>query len=400
MGKERLMGLAMAGLDYSTAPVEIREQLRFAGEAAEEADRQIAAMEGVEGAVILSTCNRTELYMMGGGEPLTYLCRAAGVHPSFFRDAARTRRGEDGARHLMEVACGLKSQMLGEDQIVSQVKTAIALAREAGSTCAVLETLFRDAVSCGKAARAGGRLACRPVSAAHEAVERIRERLGELRGKRALVIGNGEMGRLAASLLRDAGCAVTVTLRTYRRGGTVVPAGCAAAPYEHRYAAMEGMDFLVSATASPHYTVTAEPFAAVRNPPGLLVDLALPRDIQPDIPSNIQPNIPPDLSSGKTTITIWNLDDLGSGGGADEAALARTRRLVEEWLERFYQWYKYRECLPAWEEIKQAVLERVGSLPTEDAVRKTVDLLAGGIKGGFTPESLAACAAGIRARTR
>lgn len=98
-------------------------------------------------------------------------------------------------------------------------------------------------------------------------MERLARDAGGLEGKRALVIGNGEMGRLSAALLHRLGCAVTVTLRTYRHGETVVPAGCAVAPYEERYAAMKGVDLLLSATTSPHYTISARELAAVEDHP-------------------------------------------------------------------------------------------------------------------------------------
>lgn len=171
-------------------------------------------------------------------------------------------------RHLMEVASGLRSRIWGEDQIISQVKDAIALAREAGCTDGVLETLFRSAISAGKEVKTEVRLTAVPTSAASMAVELLAAKLGDLAGKKALVIGNGEMGRLSASLLQQAGCEVWVTLRTYRHGETIVPPGCGVVPYEERFHHMEGCDFLISATTSPHYTVTAAPIGRPFFPAG------------------------------------------------------------------------------------------------------------------------------------
>lgn len=383
------MRLAMSGLDYGLAPISLRERLSFTKSAVEEMDRRLAAVPGVSGAVLLSTCNRTELYLSCGGEeepdPGALLCQAALLPYDSFSRAFVTRRGEDCVRHLMEVACGLRSQILGEDQILTQVKTALAAAREAEASDSVLETLFRIAASCGKTAKTGGRLTSLPASAAHQAVEALRSRMGSLEGKRAMVIGNGEMGRLSAKLLRDAGCAVTVTLRSYRHGETVVPSRCMVAPYEERYAAMEGMDLVVSATTSPHYTVMQEPFRAIKDPPKVLIDLAIPRDIQPE------------LASG---VTLLNVDDLHQTAGADAAALERVERVVAEHMERFRQWNNYRESLPVLDEVKSAVLDRVRDMDTEDAVCKAIDLLVGGMKEGVSPEALSLCAAKIRAHTR
>ena len=395
------MYLTMSGLDYSAASIALREQLSFTKSGVVDMDRMIAEDPRLRGVVLLSTCNRTEIYLSyaGGSAPDAgeVLCRAAGADYAKFAGAFLRRSGEDCIRHVMEVACGLRSQILGEDQILSQVKTAITLAREAGSADGVLETLFRTAAACGKAVKTGGRLTGLPASAAHQAVKALREKLGSLEGRRALVIGNGEMGRLAASLLRDAGCDVTVTLRSYHHGETVVPAGCAVAPYDDRYAAMEGVDLLVSATTSPHYTVMLKPFTDIENPPKFLVDLAIPRDIQPE------------LGDQAPGVVLLNVDDLSQRTGADARELARVHGTIQEYMERFYQWNNYRESLPALEELKAALRQRMGVYVETDmdageaaalTIDKVVDLLAGGMTDGFTPDAVQACTAKIRAHTR
>ncbi len=385
------MALAMSGLDYDRAPVALRERLSFTKNAVADLDRALAGRPGVEGAVLLSTCNRTEVYLSGGVEALepgALLCQAAGADYALFAPAMVTRRGEDCVRHLMEVSCGLRSQILGEDQILTQVKTALTLSREAGAADGVLETLFRTAAACGKAGKSAGRLSAVGSSAAHQAAEALERALGPLTGKRVLVIGNGEMGRLAASLLREAGCAVTVTLRSYRHGETIVPAGCAVAAYEERYGAMEQAEAVVSATVSPHYTVAAAPFGALKTKPRVLVDLAIPRDIQPEIGGEFP------------GVVLWNIDDLRPQGEADSEALWRVRGTVEAHMERFRQWSVYRESLPALEEVKAAVLQRVRGLEAEEAAVRAVELLAGGLKAPLTQEALRECAAKIRAHAR
>ena len=261
------MNIRMAGLDWHV-PIQLREQLSFPRGRVVELNRLIRDNPEVEGCALLSTCNRTELYLSCAEgtepDPAGLLCAAAGVDDAAFADFFTTCTGEAAARRLMEVAGGLRSQIWGEDQILTQVKGAISAAREAGTADGVLETLFRSAAAAGKALKTRVRLTGVPRSAAQSAVERLARETGGLSGKRALVIGNGEMGRLAASLLVEAGCAVTITLRSYHHGETVVPAGCAVAPYEKRYEAMEGMDLLISATASPHYTLSAGELSAER----------------------------------------------------------------------------------------------------------------------------------------
>lgn len=390
--------LCMSGLDFRQAPVALRERLSFTRSGVMEMNRRIRCFSGVDGVVLLSTCNRTELYLSCGEEqnPGMLLCQAAGADFEDFSGSFISRQGENCVRHLLEVACGLQSQILGEDQILTQVKTAIALAREAETADANLETLFRTAAECGKAAKSSGRLTRLNASAAHQAVKAAQERLGCLLGRKALVIGNGEMGKLSASLLHSAGCDVTVTLRTYRHGETVIPAGCRAADYDERYHVMEGFDLVLSATTSPHYTLDLERFSGVERKPGLLVDLAIPRDIQPEI-GQIE------------GVSLLNMDQLGQTDGADEEQLRRIRELIGKYLEQYRQWSDYRASIPARQEVKEAVWERVRCYITPEmdsseaariAAEKTVELLAGGFKEYLEPESWLSCAEKIRAHTR
>ena len=386
------MRIIMSGLDYQKAPIGLREQLSFTKTQVGDLTERIAGTEGVLGCVLISTCNRTELYLSCApecpAEPDQLLCRAVGLPHAPFAGAFVTRRDQEAVRHLMEVAGGLQSQIWGEDQILSQVKTAITIARARGAADPVLETLFRTAVSAGKAIKTKVRLTGVATSAAARAVE--------VRGRRALVIGNGEMGRLSAALLHEAGCAVTVTLRTYRHGETVVPAGCAVTPYEDRFAAMEGMDILLSATTSPHYTVSAEQMSMLKTRPGRVVDLAMPRDVDPavgDIPG----------------VTLYNVDTLGAEQHRGELPQAVTDILADH-MARFYEWNNYRSCLPAIEALKEAIAQRVLTYPeleedleaeelVELAVGRAVDLLTGGLKEHIRPEDLERCVGKIRVHT-
>lgn len=395
------MRLVMSGLDYNLAPISLREPLSFTRTQAGEVLRRIyQENDGVSGCVLISTCNRTELYLAteAGADPRPdeLLCRAVHLDYEPFAGAFVIRRGGEAARHLMEVAGGLKSQIWGEDQIVTQVKAAILLAREMHTADPVLETLFRNAVSAGKEMKTKVRLRGVSASAAERAVNVLRAAAGSLDGLRALVIGNGEMGRLAATLLGDAGCAVSVTLRTYRHGETIVPPGCGVVAYDDRAAAMDGMDIVLSATTSPHYTVTAEQVAALKKPPAFVVDLAMPRDVQPAV-------------GELAGVTLFNVDTLG----------AETRRsnippevtdILDDYMARFYDWLNYRKCLPAIEDLKDAITDRVLTYPemedgleqdklVELAVGRAVDLMTGGLKEKFTPEDLVRCVEKIKVHT-
>lgn len=392
------MHIIMAGLDHSLASVALREKFSFTKTAVADAVAEFARKPGVQGAVLLSTCNRTELYLSLEDDqnvtPDRLLCTAAG-HP-YEGYAFVIREDEEAVRHLMEVASGLRSRILGEDQILSQVKTAAEISRQAQACDSALATLFRTAVTCGKQVKTNGHLTGVATSAAHMAVKAAQARLGSLSGKKGLVIGNGEMGRLAAGLLRDAGCTVSVTLRSYHHGETVVPAGCSVISYDDRYQAMSGMDLVISATTSPHHTIYRQDFLNIPNAPRLLIDLAIPRDIEP--------------STGELPgITLLNVDDLGENLRADAEAIQQAQETISEYMERFHQWRVYRESLPALEEVKAALRQRIAAYLDADmdagqaadvTIDKVVDLLAGGMTDGFTTQALQICTAKIRSHTR
>ena len=393
------MAVYLSTLEHSRVPIQVREILSFTRTVTQTLTGKAALVPGVSGCVLLSTCNRTELYVSAEEEidPGRLLCAAAQVDYAPFADAFYTCSGQKAVRHLLEVAAGLRSRIWGEDQIIAQVKDAIVLARSVHAADPVLETLFRTAAAAGKEVRSRARMTALPTSAASRAVELLAEHAGTLAGKKAMVIGNGAMGRLAASLLRDRGCQVTVTLRTYRHGQTVIPAGCGVAPYEERYSAMEGMDLLLSATTSPHYTVTAREIEGLAHPPAWMVDLAIPRDIQPEI-------------GERDGVTLFNVDDLQDCGPKREMPPA-VKEILDRHEEQFYRWLNYKDCLPALEELKQAVTERVCTTReledemdpaelVELAVGRTVDLLAGGLSEQFTAQLLEQCSKKIRAHTK
>ncbi|WP_418984037.1 glutamyl-tRNA reductase [Agathobaculum sp.] len=390
------MKLCMAGIDAS-APFEEREKLSLVRGQVQAMLPRIAEQTGCA-AVLLATCSRTELYLHAEGEralpdPAEALCRAAGVAASAF---VTRREGADAVRHLMHVAAGMQSQIFGDDQIVSQVKDAVALAREAKTTDAVLDTLFRRAVTAGKRVRTETRLTGVPASAAEVGVRRAERFFGSLAGRRAVVIGNGEMGRLAARALVRAGSEVTVTLRTYRHGETLVPQGCGTVPYARRLDAIEGADLVVSATTSPHFTLTAAQMQTLLCPPRLLLDLAMPRDIE-------------STAAGAQT-ALFNLDDLGDLGDADDTSRETAECILDEETREFFAWLNYRAALPLIAKIKSAAIERVRHMRDDDAlaaegdaetlaelaVSRAVELVLGGMKEKVNVQSMKDCLEHIR----
>lgn len=319
------MNLSMSGIDWTRASVSLREQASLPPERLAEIMRAIAGAPGLEGCVILSTCNRTEVYIDAAGAadpPWRLFLRETGL--SIPESAFVTHAGEDAARHLLEVAGGLHSRIFGDDQILSQVRLAMDRAVEAGAGSALLNMLFRTAVTVGKRIKTQVRFTSTTNSAAAAAVRA----LGNLAGKSALVVGNGEIARLAAGLLLSRGARVTMTLRTYRHGENQIPDGCETVAYAERIAAAEGKDILLSATASPHLTVTAQQFLQLRTPPRAVVDLAVPRDIDPEIRGLVP--------------SFWDVDDLGGVEAAAPEQLEQARSLVEEGVREVLRWRERR----------------------------------------------------------
>ncbi len=396
------MDLCMTGIDFVHAPLEKRERVSLVRGQVQALMPCIAAQKGVQGCVLLATCNRTELYLHGAEDakldPLAVLAEAAGFDAAEYRGCSITRTGEDAVHHLMQVAAGLESQIFGDDQIVSQVKGAVALAREAKTVDAVLDTLFRRAVTAGKRVRTETRLTGVPASAAEVGARRAKDFFGSLEGKRAVVIGNGEMGRLAASTLRAQGGTrshcdpAQLPPRRDRRARRVRYLAD-----DTRCEVLDGADLAVSATTSPHFTLTAEQVAAMQSPPRLLLDLAMPRDIEQAVGED-------------SRVTLLNLDDLGDLGDHNAEAREVAMRILGEEEQAFYEWYGYRQALPLIAAVKDEALTRLhydhaysglhedGDLDglAELAVNKTVDLLLGGMKELVDAEHLAACLAHMR----
>lgn len=374
-----ILNLWMAGLDHESAAIAQREKLSFVEGQVAALDAAIKEDESVSGCVLLSTCNRTELYIsaLDGAtiDPSVILYRAAGLKEM---PAMQIRRGQEAARHLMEVAGGLRSQIVGEDQIGTQVKRALEIARKAKSTDGVLETLFRYAVTAGKEIRTQVKLISVPRSAAAMGVALAEQMLGGLAGCRAVVIGNGEMGRLACGELTARGAQVTVTLRSYRHGETVVPRGCKTIDYENRMHAIAQAQLVISATTSPHYTVTADQLSALPSCPRLMIDLALPRDIEPQ--------------AGELTI-LKNMDDLGKFSEEGTQEREKAEEIIDRQMNRFLEWLHYRDALPLIEQLSQTAFQRVYTGEGDEdlirtAVEKTIDMMLGGMKEAVTPQLL------------
>lgn len=286
------MSIFMIGIDHNMAPVDVRAQFAFTRKNTGEALRRLKEEAGICGCIILSTCNRLELWVSTADEEkpdlYQWLCSLKGVQGEQYQKYFTSRENEEAVEHLFYLTSGLKSQILGEDQILTQVKEALSMSRDEFTTDSVLEVLFRMAVTAGKKIKTEVPFSHGNPSVIHQAIRFLEEGGYHVRNKVCMVIGNGEMGKMAAQTLREAGADVTVTIRQYRSGVVSIPVGCSRINYGERMDYLPECDLVVSATASPNYTLTEELFEDVRvERPMILIDLAVPRDIDPEIRKKI-----------------------------------------------------------------------------------------------------------------
>lgn len=334
------MSVQMIGMDHSLAGIEVREKFSFTKKQAGELMEKWKGCPGVYGIVLLSTCNRVEIYVNSEKEDLDLcgmLCEEKWADRAEYGSLFCVREGAEAVRHLFEMTAGLCSMIIGEDQILTQVKDALSFAREKYMADKVLEVLFRRAVTTAKEIKAGGFLHRADLSAAGEAIAGLKKKNMALEGKECLVIGNGIMGRLTAQTLLGEGAKVTVTVRQYHRGIVDIPEGAVRIDYGKRYEILPECDYVFSATSSPNVTLTRDALerCGLRKEQ-VYVDLAVPRDIDPSVRE-------------LDYVTLYDLDDFSRQEISEEMrqGMEHALRMAEQGAEDFQSWYECRELVPA-----------------------------------------------------
>jgi glutamyl-tRNA reductase len=353
------------GMSHKTAPLALRERIALPEGRAASVLREIVRHGEIYEAVAISTCNRTEIYLVTGdpveaeSAALSCLSRQADIRPTELMGAIYALRDEDAVRHLFEVAAGLDSMIVGEAEVQGQVKRAYELALVEGATGPISNRLFRDALAAGKRARTETAISRAQTSVSSVAVELARQTLGELEERTVLVIGAGENGELAARALHERGVeTVFVANRRYDRAiGLAQRFGGTAVRFEDMLPKLIETDIVVSATASPHQIVGREELAEVMSQrdgrPLLLIDIAVPRDIDPEVRE-------------VAGATLYDMDDLqrqvSRNMGSREAEARRARAIVVEEVERFAQWRASLDVVPtiaALRERGDAIVQQV-----------------------------------------
>jgi glutamyl-tRNA reductase len=290
-----MSGLLALGISYKTAPLDLREQCALTEGRAAGVVRGLLEFESVTEAAALSTCNRTELYLVTD-DPVTaetdvlgQLAHASGVRLTELLEPLYSLRGMEAASHLYRVTAGLDSQIVGEAEIQGQVKRAYELALVEGATGPILNRMFRGALAAGKRARTETAVGQKGVSIPSVAVELAQRNLGDLSARRVLLIGAGETSELTARALAARGSdAVFIANRGYNRAISLAQRfGGQAVRIDELPNQLSSADIVVSATNSPHHLIELSELALIMGErdgrPLLLIDLAVPRDIDPEI---------------------------------------------------------------------------------------------------------------------
>jgi glutamyl-tRNA reductase len=362
------MKLLITGVSHKTAPVEVRECLAFREEALPAALADLKSRPGVEEAVILSTCNRVEIALTTGdsSDPQAIVdsfladhksVTGATIGPHLYR-----HEGRDAIHHLFRVAASLDSMVVGEPQILGQLKAAYAAAKDAGALAGWLDNLLSKSFNVAKRVRSVTGIGQMAVSVSYAAVELARKIFGSLNNRTVMIVGAGKMSELAARHLRRSGCShVFVTNRTHERAVEMAKL-FQGTPVEYaRFTAMlPEVDILIASSGAPHYILHKEEMqrviAARRNRPVFLIDIAVPRNIEPTVN---------DLDN----VFLYDIDDLQEVVNANlrermkEADHAES--MVEEEVERTMARLKVAEVAPLivslqeqWEQVRKSEIEK------------------------------------------
>ncbi len=349
MTAEATLDFLCVGLNHETSPLEIRDALVLSEAEVERAIHVLRDRGGAEEALILSTCNRTEIYARGA--TVTDL-------PLFVNDLLREIKGmdlgarghrlyayrePDSVRHLFRVASGLNSQVLGEPQIVGQVKDALTVAARSGGSGPVIERLQDFALRCAKRARTETGIGRGPVSSVYAGVNLASKVLGNLAEKRVLLVGSGEMAGLAMCHFMDSGVRhVTIAARNRERAESMAVRGSArVVSLEALPVVLPGADIVVCATAAPGFILFEAMVRAAmkirKNRPLLLLDLAVPRDIEPSAAR--LPNVFLHDLDALAAIVAQSLEQR-------RAEIPKVEAIVDEEVRRFMRWYRSLELKP------------------------------------------------------
>jgi glutamyl-tRNA reductase len=378
------MQLLLVGISHRTAPVELRERIDFQARGVADALRSLAGRGSTREAVVVSTCNRAELYVACDEAATTrqdlvrFVSDFNGVDAADIAPHVYDVADLEVARHLFRVAAGLDSLVMGEPQILGQVKDAHTVAADVHTSGPVLNRLFHASFAVGKRVRTETGLGSGAVSVSYAAVALARKIFGDLGGRSVAVVGAGEMGKLTALHMKSQAVKhVTIVSRTLAHAARTAEAigGASAAPWEELDSVLGASDIVITATGAARPILSKAHIEAImrprRNRPLFIIDIAMPRDVEAEAGEIEQ-------------VFLYNIDDLQATVRENLARRAsevtRAESIVSEEVEKFGSWFRSRGAIPTvvalrerFDAIRRSELERLdfklSALPPEARAR-------------------------------
>ena len=384
------MSIVVIGINHRTSPVNLLEKMTIADSAMPKALHSLSVRDDIREVVVLSTCNRTEVYAVaerfhGAYDDIRdFFCETSGLTSDEVTPHLFSQHDEAAISHLFEVAAGLDSAVLGEVEVIGQVRDAWERAMSEGVSRSSLNLLFRYALEVGKRARTETGISRSTASVSHAAVEMAHDILGTLEGKHVLVVGAGEMGEgVATALSREGAGSVAVINRTASRGEALADkVGARLSQFDNLETEVSAADVIVSCTGSGSAVLTASMVRTARkgiDSPLLIVDIALPRDVDPAV-GNID---------GVTLRDLDHLKEWANRGLEKRAAeVDQVRSIVGEETERFVLEQAQRQAAPLISQLREAVdairtaeIERLAGRMVDftEEQRETVETITRGI---------------------
>lgn len=328
------MQIKMIGIDHIKASLQYREKVAFSNTRIIEFLNILKKEENILSCVVLSTCNRTEIWVSYKENLINeidyILCKFKNINLDEYKKYFVYRKDKEAVEHLFMVTSGLKSKILGEEQIITQVKNAVELSRENDFLDTKLDVLFRNAITASKKIKTQIKFSKASFSVIDSVINKLQSLNIYIKNKNCLVIGNGEMGRLASEVFIKNGANVTMTLRQHHKGNVVIPVGVNIINFSERVKVLPQFDIIVSTTSTNRYMLQYEEVSKIMlKEKVFFIDLAVPRDIDEKIFSI-------------KGVNGFNIDDfeieeneLDNINGSIEKA----KIILNYYVENFYKWY-------------------------------------------------------------
>ncbi len=369
------MHITICGLSHKTAPIEIREKVSLEN-TLDEAVRELLDKSAINELVVISTCNRTEIYSVlqdldkGKDQVIDFLCEKSGIKRNKLEPLIYFYEDKKAIRHLFEVSASLDSMVVGEAQILGQLKESYVLANEVQGTSTIFNRLFHRAFGVGKRVRSETPIGESAVSISYAAVELAKKVFQDLKGRTVMIVGAGKMSELTAKHLKDQGVkSVLVSNRTHEKAEELAKVfDGKAVRFDDLVKEMVNADIVISSTAAPHPVIEKEDMAKVmkgrRNKPIFIIDIAVPRDVEPEV-------------NALYNAYLYDIDDLQTVVENNLEERQKSTRAAEEIIaeeiKQFTAWLSSLEVTPTIGELKK-VSEKIRLEELEKFMHRLGDL--------------------------